>query len=244
MASKVKPWRDAATLILTAHLGGISLGTSKVASSKTAQSFPGSKDLDQGYLKKDKLGLPPGSKNNTKLPKKITPITFDYTTLLLTRNVNKKTFFAGSHVFPGGVLDKSDFSPKWMELFIQAGYQHPSDFGEMVSFKRNKPPVLQNRTDSPVPADVAFRICAIRETFEESGVLLLRSIDDCKPSVLLSGGSGQTARPDVPFGSIFEHVNLTDDEVISWRNAVHQDAEQFLQLCQTFQVGLFFSFII
>ena len=135
------------------------------------------------------------------------------------------SFFSGAHVFPGGAIDKSDFSPKWMELFALAGLRHPNDFGPMVTGPRDRPPVLQQRPPvdgSLVPPDVAFRICAIRETFEESGILLLRGTKDWP--------LGDPAA--VPHASVF---HLTDAEVKSWRELVHGNAAEFLRMCETLQ---------
>ena len=72
--------------------------------------------------------------------------------------------------------------------------------------------LLQNS----LPAHVGFRICAIRETFEESGVLLVRSLKD-----------GNDA------GSSSVRKVLSDDEVKSWRGKVHSNASMFMQLCRS-----------
>jgi 8-oxo-dGTP pyrophosphatase MutT (NUDIX family) len=65
-------------------------------------------------------------------------------------------FMAGAHVFPGGRLDKSDSSPSACAL-LSAG-----------------PAALQKRLGEPLPAAHAagLFVAAVRETFEEAGLLL------------------------------------------------------------------------
>ena len=67
-----------------------------------------------------------------------------------------------------------------------------------------------------LPLHVGFRICAIRETFEESGVLLVRSLEDNE----LEGSEDLVRKA------------LNDDEVKSWREKVHTDSSFFIKLCR------------
>ena len=87
---------------------------------------------------------------------------------------------AGAHVFPGGVLDARDSIEHWRQYFHDAGHHE-------------------------LPEDFAFRIASIRETFEESGVLLL---EDPKKNDSLIGEARR-----------------------SWRTRVHDDAAAFEELC-------------
>ncbi|HZS82910.1 MAG TPA: NUDIX hydrolase [Stellaceae bacterium] len=68
--------------------------------------------------------------------------------VLMTLRHEKSGFAAGALVFPGGKLDAAD-----------------------AALRRFCPPALGGAADLP------FRIAAIRETFEESGILLARSRD-------------------------------------------------------------------
>ncbi len=64
-------------------------------------------------------------------------------------------FAAGAHVFPGGTLDEEDNSHEWA--------------------KRLKPPsteAIAGAADPGGPPGLAFVVAALRETFEETGVLL------------------------------------------------------------------------
>lgn len=99
--------------------------------------------------------------------------------LLLLRSA-RQGFLPGAHVFPGGVLDAADRSADWLSLF--APHHRPPRFGLGPAPPRRATfPVLPDARpgatdgdEAALPDDVAFRICAIREAFEEAGVLLLR----------------------------------------------------------------------
>lgn len=134
--------------------------------------------------------------------------------LLLLQRAQNQRFMPGAHVFPGGVLDAADRSPDWVSLF--APRHTPPRFGLGPEPPRQAPfPGLFHGDPDPaaLPDDVALRICAIRETFEEAGVLLLRPRDSApasrEPGLALSPPAG-----------------LAD-----WRSRVRSDPRCFLQLC-------------
>ncbi|XP_072043284.1 acyl-coenzyme A diphosphatase NUDT19-like [Amphiura filiformis] len=160
------------------------------------------------------------------------PRVFDYRVLLLTRNFRGSS--AGAHVFPGGAIDKADFSKSWLELFAEAGVSR--DFGTLSSIKGPRPPMLVADRQLPVPNDIAFRICAIREAFEESGVLLVKKFpkylytttkEDKYSSHLPQASTKET----VPYGSVLSD-DLPSDLLKTWRQRVHKDASQFVTLCK------------
>ncbi|KAF9947954.1 hypothetical protein BGZ72_010112 [Mortierella alpina] len=106
---------------------------------------------------------------------KVKPGEANYKILLLQRS--RLGTSASAHVFPGGNVDKADHDPRWATLL---NYQ-PKD---------PKAPPLHNA------------ICAIREAFEESGVLV------CEPP-----------------------TELSNDEIRIWRDKVHNNAQEFYNLC-------------
>ncbi|PVU98891.1 hypothetical protein BB560_005590 [Smittium megazygosporum] len=67
--------------------------------------------------------------------------------------------YSNAHVFPGGKLDPEDSSPRWKKF---------TDYSE--------------KTDSALER---FKICAIRETFEETGLFLAETKEPAKASSLL-----------------------------------------------------------
>ncbi|XP_066267884.1 acyl-coenzyme A diphosphatase NUDT19-like [Branchiostoma lanceolatum] len=131
---------------------------------------------------------------------------FDYRVLMLQRS-GKSGFMPNAKVFPGGVVDASDFSEEWLGVFKAAGR---ADFETLtrVEVHADRSPMLTSRRDSPVPNELGYRICAIRETFEESGVLLARP-----------WASGPVGWP------------LPAAELARWRKRVDGNAREFLNLC-------------
>ena len=117
------------------------------------------------------------------------------------------------YVFPGGVIDKGDFSNQWMDLFGASFKKVGKDFSSLLNIKGPRPPIFR-KSASTVPSEVAFRICAIRETFEESGILLLK--DASQPQQTATNVSGK----------------LTNIELLEWQKQVHNDASNFLVMCR------------
>ena len=113
-----------------------------------------------------------------------------------------------TYVFPGGIIEKkADFSSDWMELFKHSFAKFGTDFTCLVNIQGPRPPVLK-KSCTDIPSEVAFRICAIRETFEESGILLLKSFTDAQKSY------------------------LDFDEIQRWRKEVYTDATKFFTMCR------------
>ena len=113
------------------------------------------------------------------------------------------------YVFPGGIVEqKADFANDWMELFKQSFAKFGKNFTSLVNIQEPRPLVLKKST-TDIPSEVAFRICAIRETFEESGVLLLKSFKD-------------------PHWSCIPEK----DDILRWRKEVHADAFKFITMCR------------
>ena len=103
---------------------------------------------------------------------------FDYRVLLLKRSKNLKSW-PGLYVFPGGKMDdKIDESPEWLNIFLNnqqlrdlrsnqnllnkyfSGFINKNTFGKMTD------------SNKQLPAELTYRLCSIRETFEETGILL------------------------------------------------------------------------
>lgn len=108
---------------------------------------------------------------------------FDYNVLLLKRSKNMKSW-PGLHVFPGGKLDEPyDTTYKWLDVFFDAkktvtikseptllrrlfkGFINENSIGNSLEYNNNQ------RTFQ-LPNELSYRLCAIRETFEETGKFL------------------------------------------------------------------------
>lgn len=153
-------------------------------------------------------------------PPPLPPPAEGFRLLLLQRSQNQG-FMPGAHVFPGGVLDAADSSADWLRLFEP--HHKPPRFGLGAASSRvptfpglqwepGHEPAAAGDT-AVLPDDVAFRICAIRETFEEAGVLLLR------PRGPLAGSPRPGRCLEPPPG------------LEAWRARVRSDARLFLRLC-------------
>ncbi len=86
--------------------------------------------------------------------------------LLLKRDRRMKVA-ANFHVFPGGKWDERvDESPRWRQILCSS-----------------------SSSSITMPADLGLRICAIRETFEETGLLLARPAQASTASDWLMAGA-------------------------------------------------------
>jgi len=109
--------------------------------------------------------------------------------LLLKRN--PKISFGKFYTFPGGVLEKQDSFEKWKK-------RYPEFYEEM---------------GSPYH-DFQKRICAIRETFEETNILIDKAHTHCNNEHLINEAKGSFSRfckenglkPDL--GSLYGAIRL------------------------------------
>ncbi|KAH0619592.1 hypothetical protein JD844_000324 [Phrynosoma platyrhinos] len=174
MNSRVRPWREAATVLLTAGGGG-----------------------SGGH----------------------SPAAFDYRLLLLRRSP-RSAFLPSAHVFPGGVADAADFSSEWLPLLPE-----PPRRGLRAAGSPKLPLFAAERPElgAALPGDVAFRLCAIRETFEEAGVLLLVPQGDAASAAAAAASPARLLGPErLPPAS----------ELAEWRRRVQRQPGTFLQLCR------------
>ncbi len=105
------------------------------------------------------------------------------------------------------MIEQIDCSDEWKDVFISAGFSE-----DTLECYKNVPGVrpllFDDYMDSTLGPDVAFRICALRETFEESGVLIVKSKE------------GST----IP--------GLSPAEILHWRKRVHNNSSLFLEMCR------------
>lgn len=140
------------------------------------------------------------------------PGTFKYDyNLLCAKRHQKSSFVPGSYVFPGGAIHPADSSLKWNSLFSSFGID-TSHFSLTPSNEQIKRPRIFRQIPGELPRDISLRITAIRETFEEVGVLLC--------------GTG------APTSSWTRYIELEKADLKEWRQRVHNDAGEFYLLCE------------
>ncbi|XP_061077938.1 nucleoside diphosphate-linked moiety X motif 19 [Conger conger] len=210
MNTGLKYWKEAATVILAARTGCTnvrhvvdSLKTSEIASTNLAKSDMTHKTFDYDP--------------------------FDFEVLLLKRS-GKSGFMPNAYVFPGGVVEPSDFSSDWLETF--KSFRHWPHFG--LGFVKQAPetrPVIfatdRLKLGSTIPSAVALRICAIRETFEESGILLV------VPKSEEHNVNDQHHRGNNISTSLTRLNELCDKgELARWRSLVTENPLNFIRMCR------------
>lgn len=133
-----------------------------------------------------------------------------------------------AYVFPGGLVDSSDFSSEWLDIF--KSFSSTPSFG-LTLVKQHaeaRPPVFATdrlKLGSPIPGEVAFRICALRETFEESGVLLVVPKTEEKRFLKST------------YENSFNAINnICPKELKKWRALVNQSPSNFVKMCRELEV--------
>ncbi|XP_035508021.1 nucleoside diphosphate-linked moiety X motif 19 isoform X2 [Morone saxatilis] len=220
MNTNLKHWKEAATLILAA---GYRLGADGPALRAPLTAAPGSLTAAPG----SPLG---SSHGGSHLPHKSC---FDYGVLLLKRS-SKSGFMPNAYVFPGGMADPSDFSSEWLDIFKSFTNYHNFGLRSVKQPAETRPPIFATdrlKLGSPIPGEVAFRICALRETFEESGVLLVVSKQEEKG--LLKSVQDRCVADPVPHSKVDE---LCGSELTKWRTLVNQNPSNFIRMCRELQV--------
>lgn len=201
MAGAMKYWRESASLMLASKRVA---GAASAIKPKKDRNFKKLFPVKESKLKEDnKLNL-----------------------LFVKRSTESK-YMPNVHVFPGGMIDDHDFSQDWLELFR---FNTPTELMDLLSYGKVGSPIYSRERDaefSTVPAEIGLRITAIRETFEESGVLLARSCED-----LEQNGTHELGKPSP--GNIFNN-NVSEGDLQKWREKVNGNSSEFLNMCKEFE---------
>lgn len=134
--------------------------------------------------------------------------------ILTLRRGETDKHLPGIHVFPGGHLDDADSSPAWFDLFRSFGYEENSFASLSAAGTIEHFPEYKVADGQRLPGWMSLRLCAIRETFEESGILLCRSAGNVEQGI--------------GFASFF-----ILNELEAWQKRVKADPQQMIALCQS-----------
>ncbi|XP_017153618.1 nucleoside diphosphate-linked moiety X motif 19 [Drosophila miranda] len=145
---------------------------------------------------------------------------FDYSLLLIKRS--ERTSYALNHcVFPGGVFDAgADESPEWITYFHSFGVTD-EDFKRLSSDQVSARSKFLSSGQN-FSRDISLRLTALRETFEEVGLLL------CSNEEGIRSWNCTTGEPRT--------LLLQPEDRSHWQQRVHNDATQFLALCRHLRV--------
>lgn len=86
--------------------------------------------------------------------------------------------FQGYTVFPGGLLEPQDVQPEWSQYFQHSLNIHPL-LPKRMDYPDRIPPISQTDTVSELP----YAVAAIREVFEETGILLCQTTSPQHPTL-------------------------------------------------------------
>ena len=143
----------------------------------------------------------------------------DYNVMMLQRS-SRSSFYPNAYVFPGGRIDKADCLDQWLNVYQSVNQLFVKHLDRLQIRQDDgcRPPMFLPHPRERILREVSYRICAIRETFEETGVLLARS-----------SANGLENEKPMLFADCYQFDNLGD--LKTWQKRVHNDANQFLELC-------------
>lgn len=131
--------------------------------------------------------------------------------ILTLKRSERNDFMPGGYVFPGGNIHPSDSNIKWLDHFQKFKFDNLNK----IFMVNGEVPELFKDEDNEVPKAVSLRIAAIRETFEESGILLCKDVNVTNET---QNFTGYKYFPDLE----------------CWRSKVQKDGFEFFNLCQNF----------
>lgn len=158
----------------------------------------------------------------------------DYKVLLLRRSTTTGSF-RGMAVFPGGVVDDavdSKLEEVWQPMF-EALKDSPVD-AELVQqcWQRERNLALESEE---ARWQLVSKMTAIRELFEESGILLFAPARNASLEKDFSGGdcNGKNAVDSTgePLGDILSRLKRHE-----WRHCIHENAGNLVKFCQQYGV--------
>lgn len=126
---------------------------------------------------------------------------------------------ANAIVFPGGVIETADSSQKWIDLYSKNGVSDKM-LSDLRSIRNTSDFIYQKSSEEEqIERELSLRISAIRETFEEVGILLAKGGSDLEKD---SSGLYSTAK--------------SVGDTLFWQKEVLANPSRFFDLCQSLKV--------
>nr|XP_012234922.1 PREDICTED: nucleoside diphosphate-linked moiety X motif 19, mitochondrial-like isoform X2 [Linepithema humile] len=141
----------------------------------------------------------------------VSPAIHNYNLLFLKRH-QKSHAFPSSYVFPGGTVHPADSDMKWHDFFAAFGFDN--GFASLIPKNAERPSIFRSK-ENELPKEISLRITAIRETFEECGILMCKHKKDSHIS-----------------SNWAQYMPISKDELQTWQNKVHNNATEFFTLCE------------
>jgi 8-oxo-dGTP pyrophosphatase MutT (NUDIX family) len=143
----------------------------------------------------------------------------------MLRRLDSARFAPGAHSFPGGVLDAPDYA-------VASAAIHALPGGLTVTALHERFQVLPGFAPADPPTTGALLVCAVRELFEEAGVLLVRE-EEGGILPLDNDARWADAREDLlagslQFGRLLSEDNLTiaPDDLIYFSHWITPEASR------------------
>lgn len=129
--------------------------------------------------------------------------------MLTFKRTEKTSFMPNSVCFAGGAIDKTDETRDWINFLKK----HKVPFEELKPKAGSKRPFIYDHRDGLLEREISLRITAIRETFEELGVVFC-----CPPNAETS-----------PFSSYY---HTKDCDIPVWQKKIHDHQDSLLAFCE------------
>ncbi|XP_049537784.1 acyl-coenzyme A diphosphatase NUDT19-like [Anopheles darlingi] len=130
--------------------------------------------------------------------------------VLVFKRPEKSSFMPNSIVFPGGAFDKQDDSPAWNGLLKDRGVS-PEALANLSNVAGSRPHIFCTENPQELDRNLSLRLCALRETFEELGLLLVGD-----------NGRGNSESAYSQF--------LTSFDIADWQRRIHDGEDSFVKL--------------
>lgn len=144
---------------------------------------------------------------------------------LVTSRSKQARFMPGGICFPGGAISPADSSNKWLDLFSKFNQLNSIKSFKCLEPDAHKPEIYTEEgngspslgDDDALSREITLRITAIRETFEECGLLFCSKVNSSQ------------SEQQLPF------VDVPEDIILTWQKRVKDNPDDFITLCHEFQ---------